>query len=167
MTGELWKRRQHRLIDGARAGRAAHYHEHRLLTVQPEKLAPLFAITGENFGAYGRTGVNTLAVRVFDRLRKGAAFHFGEGTAELVGQTGRHIRFMNDDGYAVQLRAEYHGYGYEPAFGKAHVGLELANDGGRLSYAFDYAEGIGKIFRIEVSSKLAHGYRMEGDVWNA
>ena len=161
--GQLRQTLPHRLVDGLSAAGAAHHHQNRPAVVQAEAPEPALLAAAQDLGSYGRTGVYALATGILHGLREGAALGFGKGQAQLVGQTGGHVRFMADHGHAVQLRTVNHGYRYEAALGEYHIGFDRVNDSRRLPNAVDHAKGIGKVFRVKITAQLAYRDGVEGD----
>ena len=85
------------IVDSLGPQTAANDHDHRLFGGKAGKGAAFIRVTLQQFGTDGCTRHHSLALRQMSfGFRKITAHLHGRGNAKLIGQTGGHIRFMDD-----------------------------------------------------------------------
>ncbi len=88
-------------------------------------------------------------------FREIAAYFFRYGYAQLVGQSRRHIRLVDNAGNGQGSGGPNDGNADKTAFGKNDVRLDLFQIFSGFPVALHYAEGVGEILRVKIPAEFA------------
>ena len=144
-------------VQAAGAEAAADDHNRRSGRVQPGKCGAFFAAAVKQaVGQYGAdAGYFSFSGNGLHRFGKGRKERADEREAQLVGQSGRYVRLMHKNAFAVHEAADHNRKRHKAAFGKDDVGIYFAHQPACLQAAERYFCHIEKILPGKIAPQFA------------
>ncbi len=104
--------------------------------------------------------MHALRAHMAERILKGYADLIREARIDFIGEAGRVVRLVRNEGNPQRFGCDGHRHAHKAAFAEHDIRLDGADDPFRLGDASDYAKGVRNVFPRKIAAQLAGGYRV-------